>query len=318
MKKQVIITILLAVFAIAAHAQLTDWRNISSKNFVSKIIHDQDFLYVGTNGGGIVKIDKQSGEQTLLNRADGSMTGNSITDMVLHNGELWIGTEYNGLARVSDNGIEKFDMKNAGFLINQHFSGFYFNADGSMLVGSIAYLYVFNGKECTAKYEINLLSPYTYVKRIKADANGRIWVSCYDALNSYNLCIFSSEGLERFNNPYGHVNNIETDKEGCLWMATDNGLVKYDGNDFTHYTPDNSSLPETDIIDLTADEKGNLWIISDHFITKFDGTNFTTYPYQLNVANDYLLTIDVDNDNVYVGSRFEGLLRMTDGELMTI
>ena len=318
MKKQVIITILLTIFAIAVHAQLTDWRNISSKNFVSKIIHDQDFLYVGTNGGGIVKIDKQSGEQTLLNRADGSMTGNSITDLVLHNEELWIGTEYNGLARVSDTGIEKFDMKNAGFPINQHFSGFYFNADGSMLVGSIAYLYVFNGKECTAKYEINLLSPYTYVKKIKADADGRIWVSCYDALNSYNLCIFSSEGLERFNNPYGHVNNIETDKEGCLWMATDNGLVKYNGNDFTHYTPDNSSLPETNIIDLTADEKGNLWMISDHFITKFDGTNFTTYPYQLNVANDYLLTIDVDNDNVYVGSRFEGLLRMTDGELMTI
>lgn len=318
MKKQVIITILLAIFAIAAHAQLTDWRNISSKNFVSKIIHDQDYLYVGTNGGGIVKIDKQSGEQTLLNRADGSMTGNSITDMALHNGELWIGTEYNGLARVSDNGIEKFDMKNAGFLINQHFSGFYFNADGSMLVGSIAYLYVFNGKKCTAEYEINLLSPYTYVKKIKADADGRIWVSCYDALNSYNLCIFSSEGLERFNNPYGHVNNIETDKDGYLWMATDNGLVKFDGNDFTHYTPDNSSLPETNIIDLTADEKGNLWMLSDHFITKFDGTNFTTYPYQLNVANDYLLTIDVDNDNVYVGSRFEGLLRMTDGELMTI
>ena len=58
--------------------------------------------------------------------------------------------------------------------------------------------------------------------------------------------------------------------------------------------------------------------MSDHHITKFDGTNFTVYPYQLNVANDYLLTIDVDNDDVYVGSRFEGLLRLTDNGLTAV
>ena len=116
MNKQTFITILLAITVITANAQLTEWRNIVSKNFVYKIIHDQEYLYVGTKGGGIVKIDKLSGEQTVLNRADRSMTGNSITDMALHNDELWVGTEYNGLARLSASGIEKFDKKNAGFL----------------------------------------------------------------------------------------------------------------------------------------------------------------------------------------------------------
>lgn len=172
--KASIITSLL-IFALSVHAQLTDWQNISSKNFVMKIIHDQNFLYVGTNGGGLVKIDKQSGKQTVLKRADGSMTGNSITDMAFHNGELWVGTEYNGLARVTTDGsIEKFDGKNAGFRINQNISGFYFNADGTMLIGSIASLYVFDGKKCTAVYDINPISPYSYVKRIRADRDGRI------------------------------------------------------------------------------------------------------------------------------------------------
>ena len=104
--KRIILSFILALATFTAHAQLTDWQNISSKNFVTKIIHDQSFLYVGTKGG-IVKIDKQSGEQTVLKRADGSMTGNSITDMALHDGELWVGTEYNGLAKVTDGGIEK-------------------------------------------------------------------------------------------------------------------------------------------------------------------------------------------------------------------
>lgn len=318
MIKRTYITLLVSLATVMVYAQLTDWHNISSKNFVTKIIHDHSFLYVGTKGGGIVKIDKQSGKQTLLNRADGSMTGNSITDMALHNDELWVGTEYNGLAKVSGSSIEKFDKKNAGFLNNQHISGIFFNDDGTMLVGGIAFLYMFDGRQCTAEYDINPLSPYSYVKKIRADVDGRIWVACYDALNRYNLCIFTSEGLARFNNPYGNVNNIETDKEGCLWMVTNNGLDKFDGKDFTHYSPDNSALPEENITDLTVDENGNLWMFGDRFITKFDGLNFTACPYQLNVANDYLLTIDVDNDNVYVGSRFEGLLKLTDSGLAPV
>ena len=313
-----ILITLISFVAITANAQLTDWQNISSKNFVMKIIHDQNFLYVGTKGGGIVKIDKQSGEQTVLKRADGSMTGNAITDMALHDGELWVGTEYNGLAKVTDDGIEKFDMKNAGFQNNQHISGIYFNADGTMLVGSIAFLYAFDGKKCTAIYDINPLSPYAYVKKIRADRDGRIWVACYDALNQYNLCVFTSSDLVPYNIQYGKANNIETDKDGCLWIATKNGLVKFDGTDFKHYTPDNSALPEANITDLTADEKGNLWMFGDRYITKFDGISFSAYPYQLNVANDYLLDIDADNNNVYVGSRFEGVLRLTDNGLTAI
>ena len=313
-----IITLFVALLTLTAHAQLTNWQNISSKNFVMKIIHDQNYLYVGTKGGGIVKIDKQSGLQTVLKRADRSMTGNSITDMALHDGELWVGTEFNGLAKVTDGGIEKFDKRNAGFHNSQHISGIYFNADGTMLVGGIAFLYAFDGRKCTAEYDINLLSPYAYVKKIKADRDGRIWVACYDALNRYNLCVSTPNGLVPYDIPYGNANNIETDEDGYLWIATDKGLVKFDGNDFTSYTPDNSALPEANITDLTIDEKDNLWMMSDHYITKYDGTNFTAYPYQLNVENDYLLTIDVDNDNVYVGSRFEGLLRLTDNGLTAI
>ena len=318
--KKTILNTLFFLIAITAQAQLTDWQNISSKNFVMKIIHDQSFLYVGTKGGGLVKIDKQSGKQTVLKRADGSMTGNSITDMALHDGELWVGTEYNGMAKVTTDGsIERFDKKNAGFRINQNISGFYFNADGTMLVGSIASLYVFDGKKCTAVYDINLLSPYSYVKKIRADRDGHIWVACYDALNKYNLCVFTPNDLVPYNISYGRVSNIETDKDGCLWIATNKGLVKFDGTDFTHYTPDNSALPEANITDITADENGNLWMLSEHNITKFDGTNFTPHPYQLNVANDYLLTIDAaDDNNVYVGSRFEGLLRLTDNGLTAI
>ena len=219
MSKLTTLTTLLCLIALTAKAQLTDWQNISSKNFVTRIIHDANYLYVGTKGGGIVKIHKQSGEQTVLKRADGSMTGNSITDMALHNGELWVGTEFNGLAKITDGHIEKFDMRNAGFSSNQNVGGFYFGNDGNMLVGGFSYLYQFDGKQVTNSFYINPLSPYAYVNSIKADKDGRIWVGCYDAQNRATLCVYTSQDLVPYTNTYRSINRLETDADGCLWMA---------------------------------------------------------------------------------------------------
>lgn len=58
LNSRTIITALLVIVAIlTAKAQLTDWQNISSKNFVTKIIHDENYLYVGTKGSGLLLFD---------------------------------------------------------------------------------------------------------------------------------------------------------------------------------------------------------------------------------------------------------------------
>ena len=80
MKRTIIISFLCFV-TLTVMAQLTNWQNLVNKDFVSRIIHDENFLYVGTFGGGIIKIDKQTGEQTVLSRANGGTTDNSIVDM---------------------------------------------------------------------------------------------------------------------------------------------------------------------------------------------------------------------------------------------
>ena len=316
--KQVILTILLFLAALTLNAQLTDWQNLTNKNFVSRIVHDENHLYVGTKGGGIVKIDKQTGEQTVLCRANGCMTDNSIEDMTIHIGALWVGTRYNGLAKITDGYIEKFDMRNAGFFNNQNIGGFYFGSDGNILVGGISYLYLFDGKQVSARYYINPLSPYAYVSSIKADASGRIWVGCYDALKRVTLAIFTPDGLVPVNHSYGNVNRLETDADGCLWMATDAGLVKYDGTVFTAYTTDNSDLPESTLYDIMADGKGNLWMVSNNYLIKFDGGHFESYHYQSHSDVDFLMNIDIDGNDVYVGSRRQGLFHLTNDGLKNI
>ena len=111
---------------------------------------------------------------------------------------------------------------------------------------------------------------------------------------------------------YGSVNQIEIGTDGYLWMASDAGLVRYDGSDFTAYTPANSDLPEYSLHDLMADDKGNLWMVSNNYLTKFDGSRFISYPYHSHFNADNLTNMDVDGSNVYVGSRYQGLFRLTD------
>ena len=319
MKKLPTIIIIFYCFAtLTSMAQLTDWLNLANKDFVSRIIHDENYLYVGTFGGGIVKMDKQTCEQTVLCRANLGTTDNKIMDMAIHDGELWVGTGYYGLAKISGGNIEKFDMRNSGLFNNQFIGGLYFGSDGGMLFGGMAALYQFDGKQVTASFDINPISSYDYVTSIKADPIGRIWVGCYDAMNSVTLGMFTPEGLVNVRHPYGNVNRLEIGADSCLWMATDNGLVRYDGNEFTAYTPDNSGLPEFQVNDLMADHQGNLWMVSNNYLMKFDGSHFETHPYQRDSNKDMLICIDVDGDNVYVGSRTRGLFRLTDDGLENI
>ena len=53
------------------------------------------------------------------------VTDNTIMDMAIHDGALWVGTGYNGLAKITDGHIEKFNMRNAGFSSTQNICSIY-------------------------------------------------------------------------------------------------------------------------------------------------------------------------------------------------
>jgi len=74
-------------------------------------------------GGGVVKIDKSSGEQTLLCRANRDIPDNSVIDMTLHNDELWLGMKYYGWCKMKNNTQIVYNKKNTGFHEQQYMSG---------------------------------------------------------------------------------------------------------------------------------------------------------------------------------------------------
>ena len=65
--KRLIIIALAFLSLTAAYAQtrLTDWVNLNSKSTITCITHDADYLFASFIGGGIVQINKHTGETSV-------------------------------------------------------------------------------------------------------------------------------------------------------------------------------------------------------------------------------------------------------------
>ena len=68
---------------------------------VNRIVHDENYVYVGTENVGLIAIDKKSGSQTqYLHKWNDYARG--ITDVSLHGGKLYYVTKYYKLITLKD------------------------------------------------------------------------------------------------------------------------------------------------------------------------------------------------------------------------
>ncbi len=96
------------------------------------------------------------------------------------------------------------------------------------------------------------------------------------------------------------------------------GLVKYDGSSFTRFNVENSTIPTNSLSAVGIDKNGIVWGIGLYWLFKYDGRTFKVIPYKSKATNDYLLSLDVDGDDVYVGSRYQGVLKLENGQLAVL
>ena len=66
-----------------AQTHLTDWKNLNSKSTITCITHNTDYLYASTMGGGIVQINKRTGEQHCIDHAQDGLPDNYVLSVTL-------------------------------------------------------------------------------------------------------------------------------------------------------------------------------------------------------------------------------------------
>lgn len=299
---------------IFAYGELCEWNGISNKNHIHRIVHDDNNIYVSSIAGGITIIDKESGNQSVLNRANNGCFDNSILDIVIQDDKIWMTGKYYGLGYISSAGLTKIDVMAAGCFSSQLMQGLFVDSENKVYVGGLNGFYIFDGNRCIYKRSLNDLSPMAIVTDIKKSNSGVIYVSCSDwSSGSISLFKFDGEELIPIQNPAYRINRMAVDGD-TLWLATDGqGLIKYHNNSFTKFSSSNSNNPCDIISDIAIDDNGDIWFSGIDYIVRLSKGVFTKYSKSGYLKDDDLFTaIDVDGGDVYVGTLQAGLFQLRD------
>lgn len=96
-----------------AFSQLSDWKNYTNGDWINQIFNDGDFLWIATDGG-LVKMDKTSGEKTFYNRATAGLPDNHILCLAKDKDEnIWMGSKYSGTGCLEDKKCKVYNTYNS-------------------------------------------------------------------------------------------------------------------------------------------------------------------------------------------------------------
>ena len=118
MKKFTLLLITLIGISCATNAQDTQWLNYTNGNQIIAMGEEEDMIWVGTNGG-IVQINKTTGNPTFYNKANSGLPSHKIRTLSIDgNGIKWIGTEGFGLVTFDGTNWTVYNTDNSGLPSN--------------------------------------------------------------------------------------------------------------------------------------------------------------------------------------------------------
>lgn len=212
-----------------------------SKTYVRGMVKDpQKVIWVATAGNGLFKLEDSNGEIRLTNYKVGTgMLSNRLTSVWCDkNGNIWYGTENNGVACVDKNGkhIRKVTVKDG--LSSNSIRSLTEDKNGYLWIGTAgsgvnAISIHKNGKlPIIFNYDSGLTSTNVYL--LSFDQVGNLIIGTEKGLDYVHLDkqrkILSIKHYSKgdgFTGVETCQNAVFKDKDGTLWFGTINGLIKF-------------------------------------------------------------------------------------------
>lgn len=329
---------------------LSEGRNSGSKELyqdVLCILQDRSgMLWVGTNGGGVCKIDESVNEFGLLGNAPGA---NGLPNEPVwsiqkdKNGVFWVGTKGNDSLHYSLDGRSFAQLKLPGQAMSAKNGArmLYQSPDETLWLSNNYSL----GKivQTSDGYEVAPVpirqegepvpGRLRQVSRVYETSDGTFWIG----RQMDGLLRSNGEGRpeERAYRPYvkdeapgslqnNRISALLEDRQGRFWIGTYGGLHRYrpEQDDFLHYAKkqdDDRSLSSDIIICLHEDRRGNLWIGTPNGLnmtTPGNGQSLTFECFQVQdgLPNNYIHAILEDESGHLWISTNKGISKFNPGE----
>lgn len=317
------------------------------------VVTDDGVLWMGTYGGGLVRI--KDGEQRIYTLEDGLPHMKIRCLLEGRDKSLWIGTYGGGLAQLQDDVIRSYQTGLGDFEIRCLWE----EPGGGLLVGTRRGVYRLKGDHFVPM-KLGRALDREAINVIASDHRGRLWFGTREAgafvLESGELRRFTMEDglpdnsvtaiLEDFESNlwfgtygggicrlggekvlnweategflYANVYGIAQDRKGCMWFGTNGGGVSRlcDGK-FTAFTRADG-LAHNKVLSVMQASDGAMWFGTLNGASRFDGNSWSTLNHLVGLAHNVVYGIAEDDRGRMLFATFGGLSILDHGHLRTL
>jgi len=229
-------------------------------------------------------------------------------------GNLWIGTQENGLYRLQQQMIHSYSTEQG--LVDRDTYATYQDRSGAVWIGAWhSGLSRFADGRFTS-YTMADGLPDELVTAVFEDREGRFWVGTHGGLSIFDH--------GRFRIPPGPilpdeavVQAICQDRLGTLWFGTRQGLARYE-HGVTRFFTQKDGLAANDTHAILEAANGDLWVGGYGGLTRIRNGEFTRWTENDGLPSDNVWSFYQDNDSVlWIGTYEGGLVRYKDGKFIT-
>jgi ligand-binding sensor domain-containing protein len=154
--------------------RLHKWKNILC------LADEAEYLWVGTDGGGLVKLNKSTGEFIVYDKWNSKLPDNHVLAIAVDGqGNKWIGTMLEGLAKFDGVNWTVYNTSNSNLPSND-VRAIAIDGQGNKWIGTSEGLVKFDGKNWTVYNTSNSGLPSDYVTAIAIDGQGNKWIGTKD------------------------------------------------------------------------------------------------------------------------------------------
>jgi diguanylate cyclase (GGDEF)-like protein len=313
-----------------------------SHNWVWDVLVDSSgTLWVGTDGGGLNRFDREQGSFSHFRHDPANMhsLSNDRVRVIYQDrqGNYWIGTDGGGLNRFDANAGQFIrhlhDDQDPSSLPSNTVLAVYQDRKGTLWVGTdagLARLDPATNNFVSYRHDPAVAASLSsnQVRAIYEDRAGQLWIGTYEG--GLNLFRPNTGSFKRFQhdarNPnslsHNRVRDIYQDNEGTLWVATDQGLNEWRSEEqgfarYRHDPLDPNSLSDDRLITIFQDTGDVLWIGTFNGVNKWNyASDAFDYP---SVASDgasessgHIITAidEAPSGGIWIGTYGGGISRL--------
>ncbi len=285
---------------------------------VSLYVDSQNRLWLGTNDSGISVME--DGQFRTFNRNDG-LTSLSIRAICEdQNGNIIIGTTEGVIWIDTDMVVHTLDAKEiADKYVRQLEAGAENTIYGTTLDGCV---FMIKDLELVGFYDESNLSGIEKARSIVPDPERPGFAYIGDSGNTIYYGKFADGVFSRsqryYTDEYNYINSMNY-QDGMLWVCTDNGIGYFpDVRNDTTFIKIEPIPMTTSIEDMLCDYNGDVWYVSSQQgVMKIVPNKFTDIFNKYEIPEGVVYTTCVYNDALYIGTKNDGLIVISDGAVQS-